>query len=235
MKFEEPLKQHLERVFRDGQVSRRERKALTELLEACQFRPETLIRARELAFQMAESRMNAHNFAPVHRCLEEVIQIIEMVWSSSVPSVARVGFSPANECAAILLELLFGTQSSVDICVFTITDDRIRKALLDTFHRRVSIRIITDDEKIHDRGSDILHLVEAGIPVKVDYTEEHMHHKFAIFDRHTVLTGSYNWTRSGAQHNYENVLVTNDRRIVSRYQKEFDRLWKRFGAFRLPE
>jgi len=56
----------------------------------------------------------------------------------------------------------------------------------------------------------------------------HMHHKFAIMDE-TLLTGSYNWTRSAAQRNYENILVTEERGLLREFTKEFDQLWSKFA------
>lgn len=53
-----------------------------------------------------------------------------------------------------------------------------------------------------------------------------MHHKFAIIDNEAVLTGSYNWTRSAANYNHENILITHDRDTVLAYCQEFDKLWK---------
>jgi phosphatidylserine/phosphatidylglycerophosphate/cardiolipin synthase-like enzyme len=40
------------------------------------------------------------------------------------------------------------------------------------------------------------------------------HHKFALFDNARLLTGSYNWTRSAPEHNHENFVVTNSRKLV---------------------
>lgn len=52
-----------------------------------------------------------------------------------------------------------------------------------------------------------------------------MHHKFAVFDRVRLLTGSYNWTRSAATENHENVLVSDDPRLVLPFCRAFDDLW----------
>jgi phosphatidylserine/phosphatidylglycerophosphate/cardiolipin synthase-like enzyme len=56
-----------------------------------------------------------------------------------------------------------------------------------------------------------------------------MHHKFAIFDQRLLVTGSYNWTRSAAERNRENLAVTDDRRLVAAFREEFERLWRDFG------
>ena len=57
-----------------------------------------------------------------------------------------------------------------------------------------------------------------------------MHHKFALFDRRLLVTGSYNWTRGAAEGNYENIVVIDHRRLVEQYCEEFDRLWELFVA-----
>ena len=56
-----------------------------------------------------------------------------------------------------------------------------------------------------------------------------MHHKFAVADNDLLLTGSYNWTRSAATENDENIIVTNNRKLVNSFQSKFDELWKRLS------
>jgi len=56
-----------------------------------------------------------------------------------------------------------------------------------------------------------------------------MHHKFAVYDDARLLSGSYNWTRSAANYNQENLVVTSDRAIVERFGSEFERLWSDFS------
>ena len=110
----------------------------------------------------------------------------------------------------------------------TITDDRIARALLDAHARRVKVRVLSDNEKAEDLGSDIPRLQQAGVPVVIDRTPKHMHHKFALFDRRVLLTGSYDWTRSAADDNQENLIVTSDDKLVAAFGAEFDRLWRSF-------
>ncbi|MCP4132666.1 MAG: hypothetical protein GY754_17000, partial [bacterium] len=46
-----------------------------------------------------------------------------------------------------------------------------------------------------------------------------------------VITGSYNWTRSAAAYNNENILVTEEKTIATAYKKEFDKLWKEMKEY----
>jgi phosphatidylserine/phosphatidylglycerophosphate/cardiolipin synthase-like enzyme len=110
--------------------------------------------------------------------------------------------------------------------VFTITDDRITEEIVDALKRGVAIRIITDNDKAEDIGSDTLRLRNLGIPVRTDRTSNHMHHKFAIFDNATCVTGSYNWTRSAAEYNEENVVVQYDKSLIQQFRNAFDTLWE---------
>ena len=109
--------------------------------------------------------------------------------------------------------------------MFTISDDQIADAITATFKRGIKTRIITDDEKIMDRGSDIFKLKYRGIEVKIDSIKSLMHHKFAIIDSHKIITGSYNWTKTGSEVNNENIVITDNDAIVKAFIKEFERLW----------
>ena len=90
------------------------------------------------------------------------------------------------------------------------------------------MRVITDDEQIKTQGSDAGRLKQAGIEVKVDNAQTHMHHKFAIIDKSVVLTGSFNWTRQAVIGNQESVLVTSISDFVNPYCLEFEKLWSNF-------
>ena len=114
----------------------------------------------------------------------------------------------------------------MDICVFTITDNRIADAIEKAHRRRVQIRVISDDDKSMDAGSDIDRLERSGIAVRMDRSEHHMHHKFAIFDGRTLLNGSYNWTRGADQKNRENFLVTDEPALVDPYVRAFLAMWE---------
>ncbi|GEO02654.1 hypothetical protein AAE02nite_03180 [Adhaeribacter aerolatus] len=116
--------------------------------------------------------------------------------------------------------------------MFTISDDRITRAILQAHRKGIPVKILTDNEKLFDRGSDIRELAQAGIPVRIDNTPNHMHHKFAILDNEIVLTGSYNWTRSAALYNHENLITSDDKALVKDFSREFDRLWAEMVPFK---
>ena len=140
-------------------------------------------------------------------------------------AISNVYFSPGEECRSAICYALAKATMAVDVCVFTISDDQISKKLFDCQHRGIKVRIISDNEKMYDKGSDIRSLAKAGIPIRIDFTEHHMHHKFAIIDNKYLITGSYNWTRSAADYNHENIIVTDDMNILKEYSSEFRRLW----------
>jgi phosphatidylserine/phosphatidylglycerophosphate/cardiolipin synthase-like enzyme len=120
---------------------------------------------------------------------------------------------------------------SIDICVFTITDNRIADAIRTAHRDGVRLRIMSDNEKSLDLGSDVAQLAAGGVPVRIDTSPYHMHHKFAIFDAKTLLTGSYNWTLGAARDNEENLIVTGDAHLLQEFQRVFDGLWNKFADF----
>ena len=137
----------------------------------------------------------------------------------------KVFFSPGTDIIESISDLLGQANKSLDLCVFTITDDRLATDLLDCLERGIKVRIITDDEKMYDNGSAIQDLKNAGIPVKIDHSRYHMHHKFGIIDSRIIFTGSFNWTYSASSHNQENMLVTTNFEIVKQYVDQYELLW----------
>ena len=116
--------------------------------------------------------------------------------------------------------------SELLICVFTISDDRLSDAIMSAHRSGLTVRVISDNDKMHDRGSDVERLYQAGVDVRIDRSPEHMHHKFMVIDGRTVMTGSYNWTRSAETRNEETIIAVDDPQLAARFSEEFERIWK---------
>jgi cardiolipin hydrolase len=76
-----------------------------------------------------------------------------------------------------------------------LTNDRLANAVHDAHKRGVKVRVISDDECMHNQGSDIQWLADQGVEVRTDdNTQFHMHNKFVVVDDSHLITGSFNWT-----------------------------------------
>ncbi|GAF03889.1 phospholipase D-like domain-containing protein [Saccharicrinis fermentans] len=138
----------------------------------------------------------------------------------------QVYFSPGTEIGDTISKLLNEAEKSVQLCVFSITDHRLAKEVLNCQRRGLKVEIITDDQKIFDRGSEIQDMRYAGVEIKIDHSKYHMHNKFGIIDRRIIFTGSFNWTYTASKHNQENLLVTTNGSIVQQFHEEFEKLWR---------
>ena len=219
----------LKQSLSDGKLSRAEKATLRAILtnHADTSNERDLLRNR--AFEIARQSLLGPDAKKAVDWLEDVTGILLQVErpsaSESGQTISEVHFSPGDACRLRIQELLRKSHSTVDICVFTMTDDRITDAVIDAAARGVRTRIISDNDKSLDLGSDMRRLHSAGIEVRIDRTPCHMHHKFAVFDGKIVVSGSYNWTRSAAEDNEENIVVTNDQKIVQSFHEQFGRLW----------
>lgn len=222
------LDEILRRTLEDRRLSRSERKALAPLLAAAggDSRRRSLMRHR--AFALARESLARREDRELLEWLEGVVRLLDPPGRPATRSEAC--FSRRDDCVSRIASLFGAAGRSAEVCVFTITDDRLSDAIVRAHRRGVSLRVITDDEKMHEPGSDVGRLLELGIPLRIDQRESHMHHKFALFDRELLLTGSYNWTRGAAERNDENFVVTGDPGLVRRYGEEFERLWELFGS-----
>jgi cardiolipin hydrolase len=216
----------LEKSFEDGRLSDDERRSLGEALRGARPLKETLRRVRNHAFAIAGRRLDGMDEATATlKWLAGVMRALDGARAPAHEAMHAAWFSPGPDCLKAIQQRLRAARAHADICVFTISDDRISAEILAAHQRQVTVRIVTDNEKELDSGSDIDRLRRSGIPVRVDRTSAHMHHKFALFDGHYLLTGSYNWTRSACELNEENVLVTSDPRLYAAYSAQFEALW----------
>lgn len=215
----------LENTFQDQKIDSLEKATLFDTFKPLSEEQRAFVRNR--AFDIAKQFSRKNQGEPPYKWLEQIIKCLDN--SSPLASNSSVYFSPGEDCLSALLGIILGATQRLDICVFTISDNRLRDALLNADKRGVAIRIITDNDKTEDQGSDVEDLIRAGLAVRMDETRHHMHHKFAIADRKQLATGSFNWTRSASKFNHENILIMNDETVVVQFEQEFDRLWQEFA------
>lgn len=220
---------YLEESIADNAFSRGDKRGFKEMLRQHDLQKQDYDFLRSKVFDMATTRANADNYEHVIAWLEEINKTL--VPNGKPQSTEQVFFSPGDDCLNAIRQQLRSAVSTVRICVFTISDDRITSEIKSAHRRGVSVRVLTDNDKSFDLGSDIEELARAGVEVKTDYTKNHMHHKFAVIDKEYLMTGSYNWTRSAARYNHENILLTSDDSVVREYLKEFEKLWEEMDVY----
>lgn len=218
-------------TLEDRRLSRSEKQALSQVFEDLELDDDRRVFWRHRAFALARESVERSEDKRVLEWLESVIKALDQPAAPRDTDTSAY-FSPGDDCVNSIIRLLGQSRASADICVFTITDNRLADSLERAHDRGLRIRIITDNDKSLDLGSDIERLIRFGIPVRTDDSEHHMHHKYALFDETVVLTGSYNWTRSAALHNRENVVIARDPRLVRKFQENFDELWQAFDRAR---
>lgn len=178
--------------------------------------------ARELMLAQPQRTLDAL------RWLEQVVKTPDVV-AAAPGVVSSAYFAPGDACLRKLRELCRGARRSVEICVYTISDDRLSEEILACHKRGIAVRVISDNDKKFDEGSDVLRLRELGVPVRIDDTPFHMHHKFAVFDGRVLANGSFNWTRSATTSNEENLVVTDDANLLRCFAGQFEALWAKFA------
>ncbi len=229
----------------DRALSLGERRELTALIGDSELRTDERAFVRNRAFDLVTAELGDVGDAALIGWLRDVLKWLDRQEERSdrgpAARPARAFFSPGDACREALVAEIGRCRERLDVCVFTITDDRISGALVDAARRGVAVRVISDNDKAADRGSDIDRLAGTGTPgrsgarggsrasaiaVRVDRSDAHMHHKFAVFDGGTLATGSFNWTRSASSENAENLIFTSDPGLITAFVAEFEKLWQ---------
>lgn len=96
--------------------------------------------------------------------------------------------------------------------------------------RGVKVEVILDKSQRTEDDSMAGLLVEAGIPVRVDAAHAIAHNKVMVVDDETVITGSFNFTKSAEERNAENLLVIKNKALAEQYKEN----WNKHGSHSQP-
>ncbi|CAO3618037.1 unnamed protein product [Cunninghamella blakesleeana] len=94
---------------------------------------------------------------------------------------AKSYFFPSEESFNAFSSVLRSAQKTIDICIFSMTDNDVANILIAAKQRKVNVRIITDNKQVKIKGANTERLhSDHKIPYKTNHSSSYMHHKFAM-------------------------------------------------------
>jgi len=146
----------------------------------------------------------------------------------------EIYYSPSDGALDEVIAEVNTASESIYFSIFFLTDDDLRDALIARKGAGVKIYGVWDKLGAGNIASDDEVLCEAGIPIKIEDFNGKMHNKFMVIDvdgaSPRVITGSMNWTGSGADANDENTLIIHDGITAQSYQAAFQELYEALGV-----
>lgn len=142
-----------------------------------------------------------------------------------------VYFSPHGGCTEAIVQAIGHSKKSILVEAYSFTSTPIAKALIAAHQRGAQILVLLDRSELSDPASVAPSLHRSGIPLFIDSTFKIAHSKVMILDLSTVITGSFNFTKSAETSNSENLLViSDDSALVNKYST----VWKQHRALSMP-
>ena len=221
----------LKASFQTKELQTKDKQTFKKLVKSKALSYHDLNVVRSKLFEIILADTNTADGVKLINWLEEVNKCLLPKNQNTQLNENRCYFSPGDDCENAIVSCIRNARRSIKICVFTISENVISESIIEAKKRGVSVKVITDNDKLNDKGSDIRWLAREEVKVKIDESSSHMHHKFCVVDKSVLLTGSYNWTKSAADRNQENLLVTEDPKMVKAYISEFENLWDTFVYF----
>ena len=141
---------------------------------------------------------------------------------------------------------LAAAQRQIDMALFVFSAQQLADVLEERANDGVKIRLVADPGFASRSFSEVLDLLGVALPDRDCKLEannrpfaqpirgvgtprlarsDKLHHKFAVIDNKTVITGSFNWSPSAAHTNDETLLVIHSPQLAKHFTREMDRLW----------
>jgi len=161
-----------------------------------------------------------------------------------------VWFSPGvsnNSINQRIADLIKKAKKSIRIMIWQASDQNISRAILKKAKEGLDIKIMAEDYTFWEKNSILPYLFSQKKKHELDNLEilndawrtldlkketpdrqtgtlfnPFLHHHTLIIDNQKVVFGTNNWSRQALQSNDEDIIITNNSKIVSEFQKTFD-------------
>lgn len=119
----------------------------------------------------------------------------------------HVFFSPNGGCTDAIVTEINAARRTVHVEAYAFTSSPIARALVNAARRGVDVEVVLDKSNATDRYTVATFLVGQGIPTYIDAKYAIAHSKNIIIDGATIITGSFNFTKSAEYRNAETLLI----------------------------
>jgi competence ComEA-like helix-hairpin-helix protein len=163
-----------------------------------------------------------------------------------------VHFSPtssgeiwSNSSNGLIAKTLDSSTKTVDMALFVFSDQKLANILESSHQKNVQIRTLIEPQFAYRFYSEALDMMGFALSNNCKYEVDNhpwknpistvgvpilpkgdlLHHKFAIIDNKTVITGSHNWSEAANSGNDETLVVIENPTVAAHYQREFNRLY----------
>jgi phosphatidylserine/phosphatidylglycerophosphate/cardiolipin synthase-like enzyme len=169
-------------------------------------------------------------------------------------SVVAVHFSPTSKTHpwedtsnGFISRKMTEADQSLNFALFVFSDQKLANKIAERYQQGVKVRGLIDSGFVYRYYSEALDMmgIELARNCKIEKDNspwesaistvgtsklpdgDKLHHKFAVFDQNTVVTGSHNWSAAANYNNDETVLVIQNPMVAAHYEREFERLYDR--------
>ncbi len=140
-------------------------------------------------------------------------------------SEIEIYFSPKNNSVQRITELISNAKNYIYVPTFLLTHRSILNALNGAKRRGIDVRVIMDANGVTTSHSKLKELRDSGILVKTENFAGKLHSKSIIIDDEYIITGSMNFSYSGAEKNDENSIIIKNTTLAKDYKNFFLYLW----------
>ncbi|MGK7941284.1 MAG: DUF655 domain-containing protein [Crocosphaera sp.] len=146
----------------------------------------------------------------------------------------------------LIARILNQAEKSINLALFVFSEQNIANRLETKNSQGIPIKLLIDQEFAFRFYSEALDMLGVALSNNCKYEKanklwlqpintvgvtqlpkgDKLHHKFAVIDEHTVITGSHNWSASANYQNDETLLIIKNPIVTAHYQQEFNRLYQ---------
>ena len=149
-----------------------------------------------------------------------------VVTFAQVDGEISIVFAAEADEIRLLLEEIEAADSAIRIMTFVFSLEELADAILEKMtDPDFVVQGVFEERNSKASWSQMPALHCAGAQMRQDGNRYILHHKVLIIDEDTVITGSFNYSKSAAQNNDENIVIIRNRAIAGLYLDEWQRIW----------
>jgi len=153
----------------------------------------------------------------------------------SLSTTASVFFSPKGGCTQAIVDTIEQAKIEILVQAYSFTSQPVAEALVNAYKRNIKVEIMLDKSQLTAKSSMLNYVASAGIPTYIDSKHAIAHNKIMIIDRKTVITGSFNFTKSAEQNNAENLIIIPGQGLAKEYITNFNNHKQHSTKYKITE